>query len=191
MSRFIVYRHTCLKTNKCYIGWTSKSLNRRWLNHLRNASKMKSFALSSAIRKYGQVCWKHDVLQTCFNEDEAKSAECLWIKRFRSNERSFGYNMTPGGDGIRGVASWNKGQKLSIEYRQKLSQAHQGKSAFWNIGHNRNSKSVVQLTLNGAVVAVHKSVKRAELASGIPGSNIGRCARGIQQQTNGFVWKYV
>lgn len=52
------------------------------------------------------------------------------------------------------------------------------------------SKKVEQRSLDGNLLAVFGSAREASRATGVPNANISRCARGLQETSNGFIWRY-
>ena len=111
---WLIYKHTCLDSGKIYVGYTSKTLDIRWRDHVAKSlrGRQKFYA---ALRKYGTECWLHEILQEGISTlDEAETAERHWIKTLHANDPSTGYNMTEGGDGGRTHAH-------SPEHRQRMS----------------------------------------------------------------------
>lgn len=102
---------------KQYVGITTYILAYRRTAHYSRAKKGSKFAIHNAIRKYGQdVKW--EVLKICFSYEEAKESEIEFIKDLNTLAPN-GYNLTTGGDGT-------AGHTLSLEQRQRLSDAHKG-----------------------------------------------------------------
>lgn len=65
------------------------------------------------------------ILQTC-SADQWQVWERFWIATVRAAGEQL-LNLHPGGEGPIEARAWNKGKKLSPEYRKKLSEAHRGK----------------------------------------------------------------
>ena len=139
---YIVYSHINKKNRKQYIGWTSHSIEKRWLNHLKCVENGSQTLFHNAIRKWGfsDDVWEHEILETFFTRDDAKAAERLWIARRNSyayEAHGHGYNMTIGGDGAVGYifsdeakkksSEAHKGLKKTREHCQRLSIANRGK----------------------------------------------------------------
>jgi group I intron endonuclease len=128
----IVY---CIKnniTNKIYIGYTIKSLESRWKQHLNRAFKNKNNnKFYNAIKKYGIDCWDRIILCECINKQDAKIKEIELIKEY--NSYNDGYNSTCGGDG-------NNNIKMSEESNLKRSMALKGIPKNYNRMHGKKHK---------------------------------------------------
>jgi len=151
MKTYIVYCHKNIGNNKCYIGWTSTTIEKRWKQHC-NASKYGSkTCFHAAIRKYGNSLWEHSVLQSCLSYEEACQAEIQWIAKMETclshGKKSRGYNQMPGGNGarpgykgpkyysplIRKMMSF-RAKNRSPELRYKIGSANRGKKfSQWRI----------------------------------------------------------
>lgn len=58
-------------------------------------------------------------------------------------------------------------------------------------GNQDKSKKVAQYTLDGELVKIYDSLRKAEKENNVPrGSSIAHCCRGKQKQFNNFIWKY-
>lgn len=146
----IVYKITNQLNNKSYIGWTSQTLDSRWLQHKKLAEKnLDNRPFYNAIRKYGVDCWTTEVLATTEDKTVAKRKEIEYIQLFESYDH--GYNATRGGDGnndIKMSPESNQarsealkgrpknyirmaGKKQSEESRKKISEAHKGMKKPW------------------------------------------------------------
>jgi group I intron endonuclease len=116
----IIYGVRCFVTQKWYIGQTAYPLKQYWgycLNQARRGDTNKRH-LYAAIRKYGWEAFELKLLANVSAEwlDEA---EIFFIWLFQSNTPRLGYNLTPGGKGVRGI-------KLSLAHRQKIAQSCKG-----------------------------------------------------------------
>ena len=74
------------------------------------------------------------------------------------------------------------GRKLSEETKNKIAQSH--------INNKYRSKSVVQMTMDGCVIAVYPSTRQAERDTCVSQSHISKCCLGIKQTAGGFIWRY-
>ena len=117
----------CIKNtvnNKEYIGLTTRTLEKRWKQHIYESNKQDSWEwntpLGNAIKKYGKDSFQVFVLEHCNSIDEMKQKEIQLIKERKSLASENGYNLSFGGDG-------RLGYKLSEETKQKISQGNLGK----------------------------------------------------------------
>ena len=94
MKRYCVYKHT-FPNGKVYIGITSRKPNERWQNGKGYTSNRH---LQNAIKKYGWINIKHDILLKDLTEEEAKKYEIFYIKFYNSTDTRNGYNISLGGN---------------------------------------------------------------------------------------------
>jgi group I intron endonuclease len=112
---FNIYKITNKINGKSYIGQTKYSVKRRFNQH------SKSYLpIGAAIRKYGVENFEVSVLNIVETKDEANTFEIFYIKEYDTISPR-GYNLAEGGGG-------STGYKLSEEARQKISEAHKGKT---------------------------------------------------------------
>ncbi len=93
MNNYVIYKHTCLVTDKSYIGQT-KNLQQRTTNHKNPNSRC--FAFRNAIQKYGWNTFTTKTLAENLTVEEANDHE----KQFISQHKTLvpcGYNLTTGG----------------------------------------------------------------------------------------------
>ena len=199
-----VYRHTS-PSGKVYIGITSHSdVNKRW----RYGSAYKtSLLFNKAIQKYGWKNIKHEVLFTSLSEHRAKRLEIALIRHYKG--LGISYNITDGGDGPLGC-SWTPsselktkwslqrtGRVITQEWRNNISKAMKGKQPSRKvalkgavIAKALNSIPVLQLTLQGEVIAAYSSITEAAQVVGTGKSEISKCCKGKCKTSKGFVWTY-
>lgn len=113
-----VYKHV-FPNGKVYIGITSQPLNCRWRS---GKGYKNNIYLTRAIEKYGWDNVRHFVLRGDFTRDEANAKEKELIQKYNSNNPSFGYNITSGGDGQLGHS-----HQLSEESKKKISLMNKGR----------------------------------------------------------------
>ncbi len=120
---FIVYLLTNRITGKEYVGVTTLSIEERFHEHVHSAKKPGSTtrALSLSIRKHGATAFDMDQLAVACTEIEMFTLEQHFVDQ-RRTLTPHGYNMTAGGDGLRGY-------QRSAETLQKLADAARGKKA--------------------------------------------------------------
>lgn len=115
-----IYRYT-FPNGKYYIGKTKTSIEQRaGSNGCRYNDKT---LVGRAIRKYGWINVKKEILLDNLSEAEANKQEREFIKRFNTTNFAFGYNLTRGGDGgqsIYRVVSAETRKKIGENSRKKL-----------------------------------------------------------------------
>ena len=111
-----VYSILCTINNKRYIG-SSVSIYQRWHSHksLLGRGIHKNSHLLSTYKKYGKDCLEIHVIEECLEKDLIVR-EIYWIKHYKSDNNSFGYNQADP-------------QRLSMtpEIRKKIGISHRGK----------------------------------------------------------------
>jgi len=134
-----------------YIGFTGKSLEHRFNQHIREKENYRRCKWISSLKKK-DLLPSINLIDSCDSLEEVKQKEIHYIKLFKS----FGailVNGTNGGDlgntGIKfseesrkkmsrsrlGVTPWNKGIPMSDEARLKLSNSKKG-----SVAHNKGKK---------------------------------------------------
>lgn len=51
-------------------------------------------------------------------------------------------------------------------------------------------RAILQMTLDGVIIATYDSIEEASKKTSTCGSQISRCCRGYFKQSNGFKWAY-
>lgn len=116
-TRYVIYCHTS-PSGKQYIGQTSKTMEKRWRAHVKEALYKKTTAhvcpiFHAAIRKYGAAAFTHEVLDVVFSQGGADIAERVWIEKCGTISPG-GYNLANGG----------RVHAMHESTRQKLSVIH-------------------------------------------------------------------
>jgi group I intron endonuclease len=115
-----IYKITNCVNKKGYVGQTIREIPDRWREHkyrLRGHYHDNEH-LQRAWDKYGENAFIFEVLEYCAIEDLGRR-EGYWIKRFKTDEREFGYNDKP--------PTENGGYTHSTETRKKMSESMTGK----------------------------------------------------------------
>lgn len=103
MNKTSIYRVTLKADGRLYIGQTRKKRASgpaaRWNDHVLTALSGRSKTyFHNAIRLYGRDAFIFEVIEEC-DPEAANDRERYYIALYRSNEKPFGFNMSPGGDG--------------------------------------------------------------------------------------------
>ena len=111
---YTVYKHTS-PSGKVYIGITSTSVNKRWAN---GKGYKNQSSIANAIKKYGWENFQHEILAENLDSETAYAMEMFFIKKYKSNKKEFGYNLSIGGEkGSLGVVRTENYKKLMSETR--------------------------------------------------------------------------
>lgn len=90
----LIYLITCLVNGKKYVGQTTKTVEKRFKEHVRR----KKSLISKAIHEFGVENFTVEVLEECETSEQLNARECYWIAYFDCISPK-GYNCTNGGQG--------------------------------------------------------------------------------------------
>lgn len=163
----IIYKVTCLETNKIYIGKTAQGLQKRKWHHLWDSRHGSNLPFHRAIKKYGENAFVWEVLDEVMFSDLLLDLEKFYIKKYNTLVPN-GYNLMFGGDN-------NVGYKHSAETRAKISAANK------LIGNNKLGTHLSDETKK-KISESHKGAKNYNFGKHLSGdhrkkiglSNIGR-----------------
>lgn len=173
--RWCVYAHIS-PSGKYYVGITSQKPTKRW----QNGHGYKDGIISRAIKKYGWDNFQHEIIASNLTEAEAKRFEIVLIEKLHSNDSQYGYNISPGGDG-------NKGLVHSAETKQKIGM----KSKEYYRSHKHpKCKPVYQFDLDGNFIKEYASTHDVEKQTGISRRNIAGVCNGKAYISHGYCWAY-
>lgn len=128
----VIYKIENKINNKVYIGQTTIGFKARysggWWNRTHNIH------LKSSVNKYGienfRVC---ETIDVAFSKNELDIKEILWINKYNSTNRNFGYNDKTGGangkpskETVEKLRLKNIGRKLSEDTKIKMSLVRKG-----------------------------------------------------------------
>jgi len=105
---YTVYMHVC-PNNKKYIGITKQLPEKRWKGGVGYRTQEH---FKRAIKKYGWKNIKHKILFTNLTKEEACNKEIELIKKYKSNNYKYGYNVSSGGDGANGIIISEKQKQI-------------------------------------------------------------------------------
>lgn len=183
----------CNINSKSYIGITT-NLNKRWIKHKYDMKHNSSCVIHRAMRKHGIEHFSMIELCKCTSKELLLIQEKLLINILQTHTSLGGYNQTFGGEApmlgrkhseksklqtsmkMKGRVSPNKGNKSTNITKQKISKI--------------NSKSVIQMTLDGEIIMEYKSITEAGKICGIAGTNISGVCLGRKKSAGDFCWQY-
>jgi group I intron endonuclease len=106
-----LYKITNTTNNKCYVGFTSTTIEKRYKEHIRCSKYAdKNQKLYNAIRKYGP---ENFIVEQIYQGDDALQREDEFIKKYNAE-----YNMIEGGN--KPPSQKGNTWKLSEEAKEKL-----------------------------------------------------------------------
>lgn len=211
-----IYQLRCTVNNKIYIG-QAQNILQRFNDHRRNRNGhliYRDCYLYRAIKKYGWNKFEISVLEKIDDLDLLNEREIFWIEELNPE-----YNMRDGGDCARGWKHTEEAKRKMSETKSKmylgennpfygkshseeakekmrkaklgknLSKEHRDKIAKSNKSHLRK-KQVVQYSMNGDFITIHKSVGDAANSVGVSQASLSNALIGNSKSSGGFKWKY-
>jgi group I intron endonuclease len=125
----VIYKITNKITNKIYIGQTTRNINKRFEEHTTN-NKYASY-LTTSINKYGKDNFTIDIICYCFSKEELNKQEIFFIFKYKTYDKTKGYNISLGGQG------GNLGEVVN----QKISKS---KKKYFEVESNRLLNKLTQ-----------------------------------------------
>lgn len=201
---YTVYMHIC-PNGKKYIGVTKCKLNKRFG---KGRGYESNIHFASAINKYGWENIEHAILFMRLTREEAEQKEIEMIKRFRSCDRRYGYNIESGGMLNKEVSDETReklrkassGKHPTAETRKKMSESHSGtKCHFYGTTVSEEdkqklrelrSKKVIKMDHDGNIIAEYPSMKEAAKAHGVTRQAISSCCSGKSKNCLGYLWRW-
>ena len=139
---YYVYKHTNLANGKVYVGVTRQKPSRRW--HGGNGYRDQPL-FWNAIQKYGWESFSHEILQQGLSQEDAYRLEQDYIRKYKSSEREYGYNIAGGGiDSTRFTASYRDKLKTAVKNRPPMSLETRAKISLANRGKKRSPRTEEQ-----------------------------------------------
>lgn len=192
----IIYKITNLKNNKTYVGQTTRSLEKRWKDHISYFKKSVDYILYRAMKKHGIENFKIEQIDTAICKKELNKKEAHWIEKLQAMSYQNGYNCLAVDNRLEtSEFTKNKHRKNSIkkwnkkEYREKIS----------------NSLRNFKLEQYKEKFNVYKALKKGSKEKGffvgswynqktcekdLKISNIGPALNGLVAQCKGYIFEY-
>ncbi len=117
----IVYKAKNKINNKIYIGQTVRSLEWRKYHHELLARRGSKIYFHNSIRKNGSENFEWEILCECKNRKELNQKEIMYIKRYKTLNRNFGYNTTPGGSNGGYLPNHPRREEIKEQIRKTLT----------------------------------------------------------------------
>lgn len=148
-----VYLVTCEESGKQYVGLTTTTPHKRWLQHVNDTKSInrKTCKFHNAINKYGEDSFIVEIIKSviCKTEDELRQSlielEKKYIKKYNTYEN--GYNATAGGEGYGlkyGEDNPFFGHTHSAESKQKIGESSRIRNAWLSTNTKEAKKKMVE-----------------------------------------------
>jgi len=172
----VIYKLT-FPNGKVYIGQTCNMVKR--MSNYKQESVNRNSAVCNAVCKYGWASVIIEIIKRC-TSIRADFWERKFIKKFKSIDRKFGYNLESGG---------HENKILSLEVRKKMSENHHRRGVFGK--YNPDSIAVYQIdTITGNIVKEWGSLADIQRELGISTTNISKACLGDIRTAKKYIWMY-
>lgn len=154
---YYLYCHTNIHNGKMYFGITRNKPEKRWNN---GKGYFNNEYFTRAIKKYGwDEGFSHEIILSGLTEKEASEKEKFYIRKYKTNNRDYGYNIAVGGiDEMNG-------------------------------SENPNAREIYQFSLNGDFIKKWDCIKEAGKSIGIDNTgNIQRAINSKTHMAYNFLW---
>jgi hypothetical protein len=210
---YIIYKAQNEHTGEVYIGATTNTIQQRKLDHTERANRGEKGRFQEAIGTYGPSSFSWKQIDTASSSNELAEKEKKYILQYNSKEQ--GYNSDSGGGFKKTVYQFDmdgnlissfsnlKELRTMLNYdKQRISNACTTatlwKGSYWSYSKNSSfkvitdsrKKKVIQLSIDGKLIAEFISVAEASSITGLSKSCISRCCRGERESSGGYTWKY-
>lgn len=206
-----IYKVTNLVNNKVYIGQTTKTIERRWQQHIYEATHKghgENYPLHAAMRKYGIENFIIEKLEQC-QDDDRYDRETYYINLFQSLVNQYGYNIALNGAGVLLYSSeeilnlWNQGLTMkeiaknlkcsrSTIYQRIRGCGISEEEIRKRVSDNqsaRQSYGLEQYSLQGEYLGTWPSEAECARQTGFQQSALNNVAMMNQYSAYGYIWK--
>ena len=156
MCQGIIYKATNQINGKCYIGKTIQKLEERKSDHIKVSKKLKKKSecienegsiegvyFHNALNKYGKENFKWEIIYECDDELVLNVMETMKIIVNHSHyTEGKGYNLTWGGDGLRGYKHTEETKKKLSNKLKEFYLTEKGKEARLKMSKSQKGHSV-------------------------------------------------
>ena len=180
-----IYKFKNKINGKYYIGKTTTSVRRRVIEHMTTSkpwTKARKGYFQRALYKYGFENFEFSIIEKEITDESLlNKREIYWIGYYKSDQKEFGYNMTPGGEGntnkefnrqcAERLRKANLGSKRSQESKELISfiqkQRHKDPKIrqqfleYAKLAWKKNERKVVKLDLNYNLICTYDSLTKA------------------------------
>ena len=197
---FVSYVKRLYNQNRNYIVKVNRALEnvttRKWRDSDKNKKKTKNTIQQHGEAEETEIIRKQRELEAILDEEMPEEH----LKKINQGENNpfYGKNHTEEvkedhSIRISGANHPMWGKKHDEETIQKIKQnrnAAVDKEKMIQLSKDINSKSVLQMTLDGHFIAEFSSIKEASIQTGCSESIIGKCCRGVIKKPRNFLFKF-
>jgi len=137
-----IYLITNLINNKKYIGITTRTVEKRFKEHIRTSNNEKySFLINKSIKKYGKENFKIELVKELYDttENELLFEESFYINKYNTLiDNGCGYNLLKYDDGH---------LIFSKDMRKRMSESHKGEKNY-NFGKHYTEEEKIKQSLS-------------------------------------------
>lgn len=131
-----VYIVTNTVNGKKYVGQTTRTVEERWKDHVRNCYR-RDFPFPCALRKYDIDKFDIEVICECYSQEELDNKEIFYIREFNTISPT-GYNCTEGGRG--GIPSEEVKKRISKTLTGKIQSEETKKKRSKSLRGDKNHR---------------------------------------------------
>ena len=216
---YLIYKITNKINGKVYVGQTKHSLVQRFYSHTRPESYCTK--LKNAIKKYGKENFIIEQIDHSHDRHEADSKEIFWIKKYKSTNDKYGYNILNGGHK---PSSKQKKKVLCIELNkffesasdaadffnckkvETIARVCRGERPTFKGNHfayldskgnpmmdkiDINSKKRYKKTVCLETGVIFEDSKKASDLLGVSRNAVSMCCRGLTKTIKGYHFRYI
>lgn len=190
LTKLGVYKIRNKITNMIYVGSASaitngksrSGFNRRFSHHFYRLQEgnHRNKILQNSWNKYGYSNFEFSIIEIC-NKEDCLIREDYWIKKLKSSDRKFGYNICP-------TSLANYYPKSEDEIKNTINRLT-GKKRPMSVVL-KISKPLLQYDLDGNFIKEWVSVSEAHRILSIQRQDIGQCCLDRGKMAGGFQWRY-
>lgn len=204
----LIYKIVNDVNDKVYIGKTTRTIEIRWKDHIKDSNLKIVSKFHNAINKYGIEHFHIELVEDNIPNEILNLRERYWIDQYDSYYN--GYNSTLGGEGANKFSPeeilqlWNEGYTCS-EIGNKLGCRYITASYIlrdYGIGTEEknirsaqkrqkiNGTPIEQYTLDGQLVHIYESSKDV-IAAGFDRNEVNRCCNHTAHSHKKYLWRRI
>lgn len=206
----VIYLFTNKINNKQYVGLTTRDLEVRKQEHLRN----KNGYFANALKHHGVENFNLTVIDEADNLDELNALEIKYIQEFNTMYPN-GYNLCLGGGVTDGFTHSEESKRMMSMTKKAKGSMVGEKNHFYGKTHTEEAKSKMSKVHKGKVITEESrermskssasakpvrcitdgkefiSAKKAGDYYGITPTHISRVCRGVNKTTHGMLFEFI